>query len=269
VCRRPLQIYQVNRRDCSAVRDSFTEQTQRYVLKVNDLWSIDRTKIQRKYTIKALSHGWRRSFLRWPPDDEHHVSVALRTADVDGTYRWRRTTALFLGRVGGRAVVRRFRSAYVCRRHDCSLHVLDTGNCLTTHLLITINYCNKFRAHMNQAESRPVTFNSCNDQVYNSLFSMDELRDTIFKSHDTATGPDDIHYQMLKHLPPKVTTTLLNSLNNIWQDGDFPSEWHFANVIPILKPDKDKSDPCNYRPISLTSCICKIMERMVNSRLTW
>jgi len=98
---------------------------------------------------------------------------------------------------------------------------------------------------------------------------MDELRDAISKSHDTATGPDDIHYQMLKHLPPNVMTTLLNSLNNIWQDGDFPSEWHFANVIPILKPDKDKSDPSNYRPISLTSCICKIMERMVNSRLTW
>jgi len=98
---------------------------------------------------------------------------------------------------------------------------------------------------------------------------MDELRDAIFKSYDTATGPDEIHYQMLKHLPLNVMTTLLNSLNNIWRDGDFPSEWHFANVIPILKPDKDKSDPSNYRPISLTSCIFKIMERMVNSRLTW
>jgi len=131
------------------------------------------------------------------------------------------------------------------------------------------NYCNKFRAHKNQAESRPVKFNSCNNEVYNSLFSMDELRDAISKFHDTATGPDDIHYQMLKHLPPNVMTTVLSSLNNIWQDGDFPSEWHFANLIPILRPDKDKSDPSNYRPISLTNCICKIMERMVNSRLTW
>jgi len=45
---------------------------------------------------------------------------------------------------------------------------------------------------------------------------MDERRDAIFKSHDTATGPDDIHYQMLKHLHPNVMTTLLNSLNNIF-----------------------------------------------------
>ena len=64
---------------------------------------------------------------------------------------------------------------------------------------------------------------------------MDELRDAICKSHDTATGPDDIHYQMLKHLPPKVMTTLLNSLNNIWQDGDFRSEWHFAKRYPYTK----------------------------------
>jgi len=43
-------------------------------------------------------------------------------------------------------------------------------------------------------ESRPVKFNSCNNEVYNSLFSIDEICDAIFKSHDTATGPDDIHY---------------------------------------------------------------------------
>ena len=78
---------------------------------------------------------------------------------------------------------------------------------------------------------------------------MDELRDAVSKSHDTATGPDDVHYQMLKHLPPDAITTLLNSLNNVWQNGDFPSEWHLANVIPIPKPDKDKSDPSITAPL--------------------
>jgi hypothetical protein len=33
------------------------------------------------------------------------------------------------------------------------------------------------------------------------------------------------------------------------------------------KPGKDAKQPENYRPISLTSCLCKIMERMVNKRL--
>jgi len=71
---------------------------------------------------------------------------------------------------------------------------------------------------------------------------MDELRDAIFKSHDTATGPDDVHYQMLKHLPVNVMTSLLNSLNNIWRDGDLPFEWHFADVIQSIYQNQTKTN---------------------------
>ena len=39
--------------------------------------------------------------------------------------------------------------------------------------------------------------------------------------------------------------------------------------MPIPKPNKDLSDPTNYRLIALTSCLCKTMERMVNDRLVW
>jgi hypothetical protein len=40
-------------------------------------------------------------------------------------------------------------------------------------------------------------------------------------------------------------------------------------LIPILKPSKDPNESESFRPISLTSCICKIKERMVNKRLTY
>ena len=49
----------------------------------------------------------------------------------------------------------------------------------------------------------------------------------------------------------------------------FPSTWRKATVIPISKPGKDPLNPNNYRPIALTSCLCKVMERMVNNRLVW
>ena len=39
--------------------------------------------------------------------------------------------------------------------------------------------------------------------------------------------------------------------------------------IPIPKPGKDNTDPCNYRPIALTCCLCKTLERMINTRLIW
>ena len=52
-------------------------------------------------------------------------------------------------------------------------------------------------------------------QTYNNPFFMEELVSAIYKSRDTAVGPDDIHYQMLKHLPATAKETLLDILNDI------------------------------------------------------
>ena len=102
-----------------------------------------------------------------------------------------------------------------------------------------------------------------------TTFSLDELTDAISKSHDTAVGPDDVHYQMLKHLHDDALLTLLNILNNIWASGKFPTSRCTSTVIPVPKRGKDTSGPSKYRPIARTSCICKVMERIINSRLVW
>ena len=98
---------------------------------------------------------------------------------------------------------------------------------------------------------------------------MVDLKKSLHQSHDTATGPDQIHYQFLKHLPESSLLALLHIFNTIFQTGKFPKSWKEATIVPIPKPGKDNTDPLNYRPIALTSCLCKTMERMVNSRLTW
>lgn len=48
-----------------------------------------------------------------------------------------------------------------------------------------------------------------------------------------------------------------------------PKTWKEAVVIPIRKPGKDPSKPISYRPIALTSNLCKIMERMITERLSY
>jgi len=126
------------------------------------------------------------------------------------------------------------------------------------------NYSTKFLAFRNHAENQHLKFKSNNLETYNNLFSLDELWDAISISHDSTIVPHDIHYQMLKPFPPSAVNTLLQALNNIWFAGNFPPTWRTSTVIPIPKPAKDASDPNNYRPIALTSCLCKIMERMVN-----
>ena len=98
---------------------------------------------------------------------------------------------------------------------------------------------------------------------------MSELKDSLHKCNDIAAGPDDIHYQILKHLSPDALEILVNIMNEIWCTGKFPEDWHKAVIIPIPKPGKDKTEATNYRPIALTSCICKTLERMINDRLVW
>ena len=48
-----------------------------------------------------------------------------------------------------------------------------------------------------------------------------------------------------------------------------PKEWLTAKIVPILKQGKTAGKPKSYRPISLTSCVGKLAERMVNNRLYW
>ena len=74
---------------------------------------------------------------------------------------------------------------------------------------------------------------------------------------------------MLKHLPDTSLETFSNIFNNIWTTGKISEDWTLATIIPIPKPGKDPAEPNNYRPIALTSCLCKTLERMINKRLTW
>ena len=131
------------------------------------------------------------------------------------------------------------------------------------------HYSPKFQRIKNRQERHPLIFQSDNTEPYNQPFSIDELRTALGKAHDTAPGPDQIHYQILKHLPEASLQCLLKVFNNIWETGEFPPSWRVATIIPIAKPGKDSKDPNNYCPIALTSYVCKMLERMINDRLVW
>ena len=133
----------------------------------------------------------------------------------------------------------------------------------------TSHYSEEFQKYKKQQEKTKLNFKSSNNEEYNTPFNLDELKDAVSKAHDTATGPDEIHYRMLKHLPPKSLQALLDIFNDMWETGTFPESWEQATIIPIPKPGKDHTEPNNYRPIALTSCLCKTLERMINVRLVW
>ena len=59
----------------------------------------------------------------------------------------------------------------------------------------------EFQRITNIQERHPLTIQSNNTEPYNPPFPIDELRTALGKLHDTASGPDHMQYQILKHLP--------------------------------------------------------------------
>ena len=114
-----------------------------------------------------------------------------------------------------------------------------------------------------------IDFTSDNTEVYNKPFRLRDFRQSVTKAKPRAPGPDGIHNNLLKHLPEDTLKILKEILNKIWASADFPQQWTAATVIPIPKPNKDHNDPLSYRPIALTSCLCKVLERMINTRFIW
>ena len=131
------------------------------------------------------------------------------------------------------------------------------------------NYSKKFQSYKTKAEKNSINFKTNSSFYYNKNITMKELRSSIKKSKNTSPGPDQIHYQLLKHLPISCLIILLDLLNKVWDGGEFPAAWSEATVVPIPKSGKDLTCDNNYRPISLTSCLCKTMERIINDRLVF
>ncbi|XP_070619981.1 polyadenylate-binding protein 4 isoform X1 [Erythrolamprus reginae] len=79
-------------------------------------------------------------------------------------------------------------------------------------------------------------------------------------------GPDGLHPKVLKELADTIAEPLLLIYQISWITGDLPEDWKRADVVPIHKKGK-KTDPGNYRPISLTSIPGKILEKITQKQL--
>lgn len=99
-----------------------------------------------------------------------------------------------------------------------------------------------------------------------SPFTLADLDLALAKnSRKSAPGEDTITYCLLRNLPEANKKQLLTYINEHWSEGTYPKEWKSSTIIMIPKPGKPPSLN-NLRPISLTSCVGKTMERMVLDR---
>ena len=81
-----------------------------------------------------------------------------------------------------------------------------------------------------------------------------------------AAGPDKISPMILRELRDQISDILQIIFTKSLDTGKLPSKWLDANISPVYKKG-DRSLPSNYRPISLTCVLCKVMEHIVTSQL--
>ena len=81
-----------------------------------------------------------------------------------------------------------------------------------------------------------------------------------------AAGPDTIKPIVLKNLKIQIAPIVMVIFEKSLETGTVPLDWTKANVCPIFKKG-DNSNPANYRPISLTCILCKVLEHIVASNI--
>ena len=136
---------------------------------------------------------------------------------------------------------------------------------LRSHFSVSQPKALRSRARGYLTELRRAT---CPVEFHSSFFSPAEfLAAASNLSSSTATGPDKVAYPMLKHLPRSGMDLLLHIFNLSWSSHSFPSIWKTSSIIPIHKMGKPLDFPAFFRPISLTSCVSKLFERIILSRL--
>jgi hypothetical protein len=98
--------------------------------------------------------------------------------------------------------------------------------------------------------------------------SMEELVSSLKEGKAKgAEGPNGLAPQFLKNLGEVARSFMLDTFNKSWREGVCPQSWRDAVIVPNLKPGKPQGQLDSYRPIALTSCLAKVMERMAAKRL--
>jgi hypothetical protein len=79
-------------------------------------------------------------------------------------------------------------------------------------------------------------------------------------------GPDEVHPRELKELSSTISKPLTRIFNASLKYGKVPKTWKKGNITALFKKG-DKQQPGNYRPVSLTCILCKLLEKLIRKEI--
>ncbi|CAH8587944.1 unnamed protein product [Schistosoma guineensis] len=111
-----------------------------------------------------------------------------------------------------------------------------------------------------------------NTESTNQLLAVDFDQNDVLKALSTlnmktSTGPDELHPKILRHIAQYIVAPLTVMFSMSLDQGVLPMDWKDPIITPIHKTGP-RQVPSNYRPVSLTSVVIKILERIIKRTIT-
>ena len=95
----------------------------------------------------------------------------------------------------------------------------------------------------------------------------EKVKEKLLKlREDKAPGPDSVHPLVLKKLADTLCKPLAQIYNLSLSTQMLPKAWKTGNIAAIFKKG-DKTLPQNYRPVQLTSIVCKIIKSIITEAI--
>ena len=138
-----------------------------------------------------------------------------------------------------------------------------------SHISSNAQYNPAFIRYKRQQEAIPINFHTNEEQLYNQDITELEFKNALAVTQETSPGQDGITYSMIKNSHQTMKNLINAMFNRIFMEGTHPISWGLSIIHSIPKENKNKLKKENQRPISLIDCICKIMEKIINTRLMW
>ena len=142
---------------------------------------------------------------------------------------------------------------------------IEISNILNTHFS---QIGPSLASEIQDTSSKYTDYITPTEQIFSlAEISSQEFFDLIQKiPGNKSSGLDNISARLLKEAAPIVIRSLTYIINLSISTGIFPNAWKLAKVTPIFKEDA-KTDPNNYRPISVLPVVSKLIERVVFNQL--
>ena len=106
------------------------------------------------------------------------------------------------------------------------------------------------------------------EQMINTVDITEEIVVKMLKSlkEDKTPGVDEMHPKFLKEVRNEIGAIITELFIESIKTGDIPKDWRDAIVTPLFKKGS-RSDTSNYRPVSLTCNVCKVLEKIIKMNM--